>query len=80
MLGLKMLGGFLRYIQEYGPTTSVPHQEFMEEISDALRRSKNNKSTILLGDFNAHLGIGLWRGVIGLADMVILALMPTEGC
>jgi len=38
----------------------------VEETSDALRKVKINESTILLGDFNAHVGndAGIWKGMI----------------
>jgi len=47
----------------------------VDKISYALRRVKTNKSTIVLGDLNAHVGndVGVWR--VRLADMVILTMM-----
>jgi len=35
---------------------TVGYPEFVEEISDALRKLKPSNSTILLGDFNVHIG------------------------
>jgi len=45
----------------------VHSAEFVEETSDALPKVETTKSSILLGDFNSHVGsdTGVWRGVIG---------------
>jgi len=42
--------------------------ESVEESNDAMWRVKTDESTILSGDFNAHVGndARVWRSVIGL--------------
>jgi len=48
------------------------------KIRYALRRVKTNESTILLGDFNAHVENdgGVWKGVI--ANTVMLTLTTED--
>ena len=55
------------------PQTQV-YSGIRGKIRYALRRVKTNESTILLGDFNAHVENdgGVWKGVI--ANMVMLTL------
>jgi len=55
MFRLKLLDRYLCLIQVYDPNSSALNSEFVEKISDALRRVKTNES-ILLGDFSAHVG------------------------
>jgi len=46
------------------------YPEFVEEISDALRRVKTDEFTTLLSDFNAHIGndTTVRKGLIGRYD------------
>jgi len=66
-VAVKVVGRSLCLIQIYGPNTSALYPEFMKKISDSLRGVKTSDSTILLGDFNAHVGndAAMWKGVIG---------------
>ena len=67
MLRLKLLVGSLCLIQVYGPNASVLHPEFVEGISDAVRKVKTNEATFLSRNFNAHVenNIEIWKDVIG---------------
>jgi len=67
MLRLKLSDHSQCLAQAYGPNSSVLFPEFVKQISETQRRVKTNKSTILLGDFNAHVGndTGVWKYVIG---------------
>jgi len=50
---------------KYNPhDASAKYPEFVEETSDTV---KVEQSTILLGNFNGHVGndAGIWKGVIG---------------
>ena len=62
---LKLLGRSLCLIHAYGPNSSALFPEFVEETSETQRRVKTNESTILLGDFNAHVGkdAGVYRSM-----------------
>ena len=53
-------------IQLYSTNLSALWAEFMEENGDALRSVKTNKSTIVLEDFNVHIGnnFEVWKSVI----------------
>ena len=43
------------------------YQTFVDEVNDALLRVSATESTVLMGDFNAHVGTDTdtWKGVIG---------------
>jgi len=56
MLRLKLLGHSLYLLQVQGVNAIAMQLEFVEEISDALRWVETNDSTIVLGDFSAHVG------------------------
>ena len=50
------------------PSNAVnEYQAFVNDVNDALQRIGSIKSSILLGDFNAHIGTDCktWKGVIG---------------
>ena len=51
----------------YAPNAASEYQAFMDEVNDALQRVAPTESTILMGDFNAHIGTDndTWKGVIG---------------
>ena len=48
-------------LQMYAPNASSKYQAFVDDVNNALEREGSTESTILLGDFNAHIG----KGVIG---------------
>jgi len=60
---LMLLGRSLCLLQVYTTNSNALHNGFREKISDALRRVKTDESTILLGDFIAHVvnDVGVWR-------------------
>ena len=43
------------------------YQAFVEDVNNALLRVSPTESTVLMGDFNAHVGTetDTWKGVIG---------------
>ena len=49
------------------PNALGEHQAFVDDVNDALQRVGSTESTILLGNFNAHIGTDskTWKGVIG---------------
>ena len=40
----------------YAPNAESKYQVFVDYANDALQRVGSTESTILLGDFNAHIG------------------------
>ena len=56
LLKLKLDGQALCIIQVYVPNSESEYQAFVDEVNDALQRVTITESTILLGDFNAHVG------------------------
>ena len=67
MLKLKVLVRSLGLLQVYAPNATSEYQTFVDEVNDALLRVSATESTVLMGDFNAHVGIDTdtWKGVIG---------------
>ena len=67
MLKLKVLDRSLCLLQVYAPNASSEYQAFVDEVNDALLRVSAAESTVLMGDFNAHVGTDTdtWKGVIG---------------
>ena len=67
MLKLKVLDRSLRLLQVYAPNATSEYQTFVDEINDALLRVSPTESTVLMGDFNAHVGTNTdtWKGEIG---------------
>ena len=63
MLKLKVKDRSLCVLQVYAPNVISECQAFVDDVNNALQRVGSTESTILLGDFNAH--IGTWKGVIG---------------
>ena len=49
------------------PNATSEYQTFVDEVNDALLRVSATESTVLMGDFNAHVGTDTdtWEGVIG---------------
>ena len=56
MLKLKVLDRSLCLLQVYAPNAMSEYQAFVDEINDALLRVSATESTVLMGDFNAHVG------------------------
>ena len=54
-------------LQVYAPNATSEYQTFVDEVNDALLRVSATESTVLMGDFNAHVGTDTdtWKGVIG---------------
>ena len=67
MLKLKVLDRSLCLLQVYAPNATSEYQTFVDEVNDALLRVSPTESTVLMGDFNAHVGTDtdMWKGVIG---------------
>ena len=57
MLQLKVKDRSVCILQVYVPNTASDYQAFVNDVNDALQRVGPTESTILLGDFNAHIGI-----------------------
>ena len=66
MLKLKVKDWSLCLLQVYTPNTVGEYQAFVDDVNYALQRVGSTESTILLGDFKAHLGTDseTWKGVI----------------
>ena len=67
MLKLKVLDRSLRLLQVYAPNATSEYRAFVDEVNDAFLRVSATESTVLMGDFNAHVGTDTdtWKGVIG---------------
>ena len=67
MLKLKVLDRSLCLLQVYAPNATSEYQTFVDEVNDALLRVSATESTVLMGDFNAHVGTDTdtWKGVNG---------------
>ena len=54
-------------MQVYALSATSEYQAFVDEVNDALLRVSGIESTVLKGDFNAHIGTDtdMWKGVIG---------------
>ena len=51
----------------YAPNATSEYQAFVNEVNDVLLRVSATESTVLMEDFNAHVGTDTdtWKGVIG---------------
>ena len=56
MLKLKVMDWLLCLLQVYAPYATSKYQAFADEENDALFRVSPAESTVLMGDFNAHVG------------------------
>ena len=67
MFKLKVLDGSLCLLQVCALIATCEYQGFVDEVNDALLRVSPTESTVLMGDFNAHVGTGTdtWKGMIG---------------
>ena len=54
-------------LQVYALSATSEYQAFVDEVNDALLRVSATESTVLMGDFNAHVGTdtNTWKGMIG---------------
>ena len=54
-------------LQVYIPNAEAQYQPFLDELGVALQKVTSTESIVLLGDFNAHVGIDnkTWEGIIG---------------
>ena len=62
MLKLKVLDRSLCLLQVYAPNATSEYQAFVDDINDALLRVSPTESTVLMGNFNAHVGTDTVRG------------------
>ena len=55
----------LRLLQGYASNAVSEYQAYADNVNDAPQRVESTKSTIFLGDFNAHVGTDneTWKGV-----------------
>ncbi|VDP54612.1 unnamed protein product [Soboliphyme baturini] len=53
-------------VQVYASNLEGEYDTFLEEVQCALSEVSNTESLILMGDFNAHVGVDVekWNGVI----------------
>ena len=67
LLKLRLHGGFLCILQVYAPNIKSQCEGILEEVEVALGKATSSESLVLLGDFNAHVGIdnATWKGFIG---------------
>ena len=67
MLKLNVLNWSLCLLQVYAPNATSENQAFVNEVIDALLRVSATESTVLMGEFTAHVGTDTdtWKGVIG---------------
>ena len=54
-------------LQVHDPNPTSEYQAFVDEVNDALLRVSATESTVLMVNFNAHVGTDTdtWKGVIG---------------
>ena len=67
LLNLTVKGRSLCQLQVYAPNAVSKYQAFVHDISNVVQRVGSTESTILLVDFNMHIGTDseTWKGVIG---------------
>ena len=56
MLKLKVWDQLLCLLLVYAPNATSEYQTFVDEVNDALLQVSATESTVLMGDFNAHVG------------------------
>ena len=66
MLKLKVNDRSLCLLQVYVPNAVSEYQVFVDDVNDALQRVGSTESTILSGEFNAHIETDseTWKSVI----------------
>ena len=67
MLKLKVLDRSLCLLHVYAVNATSEYKAFVDQVNDALLRVSTTESTVLTGDFNAHVGTDTdtWKDVIG---------------
>ena len=67
LLKLRLQERSLCILQVYAPNIESQYEAFLQEVEVALGKATSSESLVLLGDFNAHVGIdnATWKGVIG---------------
>ena len=67
MLKLKALDRSLSLLQVYAPNATSEYQAFVDDVNDAVLRVSPTESTVLMEDFNSHVGTDTdtWKGVVG---------------
>ena len=67
LLKLRLQERSMCILQVYAPNIKSQYEAFLEEVEVALAKATSSESLVLLGDFNAHVGIdnATWKGVIG---------------
>ena len=61
------IGSLFVPIQVYAAKATSEYQDFVNEVNNAFLRVSPTESTVLMADFNAHVGTDTdtWKGVIG---------------
>ena len=67
VLRLQMKSEIIAFVVVYAPNAEAKYEGFLEELGLALDSVPASDSLVLLGDFNAHVGVDdtRWKGVIG---------------
>ena len=67
LLKLRLQERSLCTLQVYAPNTEPQDEAFLKEVKVAFGKPTSSVSLVLLGDFNAHVGIdnATWKGVTG---------------
>ena len=65
LLKLRLQERSLCILQVYSPNIESQYKAFLEKVEVALGIATSSESLVLLGDFNAHVGINnaTWKGV-----------------
>ena len=67
MLKLKVLDWSWCILQAHAPNATSEYQAFVNEVNNALFQVSPTESTVLMEDFNTHVGTNTdtWKGVTG---------------
>ena len=67
LLKLRLQQRSVCILHVYAPNMESQYKAFLEEVEVVLGKATLSESLVLLGDFNAHVGIdnATWKGVIG---------------
>ena len=70
LLKLRLQERSLCILQVYAPNIESHYEAFLEEVVVALGKSSSSECLVLLGNFNAHVGIdnATWKGVIAIGQ------------
>jgi exonuclease III len=60
-------GQVITFVSVYAPNTEADYPGFLDKIAQLIDKVPVNDSIVVLGDFNAHVGVDdqTWKGVIG---------------